>query len=235
MNGQFLAIAQDPRIIRGVHHYCDEWCGYCPATKRCLVFRCEEVLRAERGRKEEEGTFASMDEAIAFTRQISSIEGIRTDELDELLAHPPGESGVRTEDPLADRALEYAVRTELALLPAALQLGSRRPSQPPAVPSAEEVVMWYHARIYMKIFRALVSAASDCAAGPRGEDARGCAKLAIVSIDRSRAALQVLRPTAGADLVDPLIAMLADLDRGLEERFPAVRSFVRVGLDCPVA
>jgi hypothetical protein len=45
----------------------------------------------------------------------------------------------------------------------------------------------------------------------------------------------MLRPTAGADLVDPLIAVLADLDRGLEERFPGVRSFVRFGLDCPVA
>ena len=235
MNAQFLAISQDPGIVPGVHHYCDEWCGYCPVQQRCLVFRCEEVLRAERGRKAEEGTFASMEEAIAFTRQISSIEGIRTDELDELLAHPPGESGVRTEDPLADRALEYAVRTELALLPAALQLASRRPSQPPAIPSAEEVVMWYHARIYMKIFRALVSAASDCAAGPRGDDARGCAKLAIVSIDRSRAALQTLRRNAGADLVDPLMAMLDELDRGLEERFPEARSFVRVGLDCPVA
>jgi hypothetical protein len=155
--------------------------------------------------------------------------------LDELMAHPPGESGVRTEDPLADRALEYAVRTELALLPVALQLGSRRPSQPPTVPSAEEVVMWYHARIYMKIFRALVSAASDCARGPRGDEARGCAKLAIVSIDRSRAALQLLRRSTGADLIDPLIAMLGELDRGLEERFPEVRSFVRVGLDCPVA
>ena len=95
--------------------------------------------------------------------------------------------------------------------------------------------MWYHARIYMKIFRALVSAASDCANGPRSDDARGCAKPAIVSIDRSRAALQMLRGSAGADLIDPLMAILADLDRGLEERFPQVRSFVRVGLDCPVA
>jgi hypothetical protein len=176
-----------------------------------------------------------MEEAIAFTRQISAIEGSRTDELDELLTHAPGESGVRTDDPLADRALEYAVRTELALLPVALQLGSRRPSQPPAIASAEEVIMWYHARIYMKIFRALVSAASDCAAGARGDEARGCAKLAIVSIDRSRTALQALRGSTGAQVIDPLIAILADLDRGLEERFPAVRSFVRVGLDCPVA
>ena len=96
-------------------------------------------------------------------------------------------------------------------------------------------LLWRPPRIYMKIFRALVSAASDCAHGPRGDDARGCAKLAIVSIDRSRAALQMLRGSTGGHLIDPLIAILADLDRGLEERFPAVRSFVRLGLDCPVA
>ena len=95
--------------------------------------------------------------------------------------------------------------------------------------------MWYHARIYTKIFRALVSAASDCAAGPQGEDARGCAKLAMVSIERSRMALQVLRRTTRPDLIDPLIALLGDLDRGLEERFPEARGFVRVGLDCPIA
>ena len=235
MNGQFLAISQDPRIVPGVHHYCDEWCDYCPVTRRCLVFRCTEVFREERGRKEEEETFANIDEAIEFTRQLAAVEGIRTDELDELLAHPPGESGVRTDDPLAERALDYAARTELLLLPVALLLASRRSRPSPGGPSPEEVIVWYHARIYMKIFRALVSAASDCAAGPRGDDARGCAKLAIVSIDRSRAALHSLRGTVGAGRIDPLIAILDELDRGLEERFPAVRSFVRVGLDCPVA
>ena len=26
MNPRFLAIAQDPSIIHGVHHYCDVWC-----------------------------------------------------------------------------------------------------------------------------------------------------------------------------------------------------------------
>jgi hypothetical protein len=87
----------------------------------------------------------------------------------------------------------------------------------------------------MKIFRALVGAASDCDAGRRGEDARGCAKLAMVSIERSRAALQTLRQTAGGDQVDSLIAILGELDRGLDARFPEARSFVRVGLDCPVA
>ena len=173
MNAQFLAIAQDPRIIPGVHHYCDEWCDYCPVTLRYLGFRCVEAFRKNRGRTETEGTFANTDEAFELTRQLAAIEGLRTDELDELLAHPPGQSGVRTDDPLAERALDYAARSELLLLPIALQLASRRSSRSPSgLPSPEEVVVWYHLRIYMKIFRALVSAASDCAGGPRSDDAR---------------------------------------------------------------
>jgi hypothetical protein len=57
----------------------------------------------------------------------------------------------------------------------------------------------------------------------------------MASIERSRVALEMLRGRFGADQVDPLIAMLAELDRGLEQRFPDARAFVRPGLDCPVA
>jgi hypothetical protein len=97
------------------------------------------------------------------------------------------------------------------------------------------VIVWYHLRIYMKIFRALVSAASHCGAGAGNDDALGCAKLAMVSIDRSRSALLRLGQTAGAHQTDPLIAILDELDRGMQQRFSAARSFMRPGLDCPVA
>src|SRR6185503_14666653 len=186
MNATFLAIAQNPRIIPGVHHYCDEWCSYCPVTERCFSFLCTEAFRRERGRREEEETFADMGEAVEFTRQLCAVEGVRTDELDELLAHGPGESGVRTDDPLAERALDYAARAELLLLPIALQLASRPAVPARSGPTPEEVVVWYYLRIYMKIFRALVSAASDCHGGRHSDEALGCAKLAMVSIDRSR-------------------------------------------------
>jgi len=235
MNEQFVAIARNPRIIPRVHHYCDEWCDYCPVTERCLEFLCTEAFREARGKEADEETFASMDEAVAFTRQLCAIEGVRTDELDELLAHPPGQSGVRTDDPLAERALDYAARAELLLLPVALQLASRGPARSPAGPSPAEVIIWYHLRIYMKVFRALVSAASHCAAGAGNDDALGCAKLAMVSIERSRTALQMLRETAGAAETGPLITILDELDQGLQQRFPAARAFLRPGLDCPVA
>jgi hypothetical protein len=235
MNEQFVAIARDPRIILRVHHYCDEWCDYCPVTERCLQFLCTEAFRRAQGKQADEETFASMEEAIAFTRQLCAVEGVRTDELDELLAHPPGQSGVRTEDPLAERALDYAARAEILLLPVVLQLASRRSSPSPAGPSPAEVVIWYHLRIYMKIFRALVSAASHCSAGARNDDALGCAKLAMVSIDRSRSALQMLGQAAGANETGPLVAILNELDQGMQQRFPDARAFMRPGLDCPVA
>ena len=235
MNEQFAAIARNPRIIPRVHHYCDEWCDYCPVTDRCLEFLCTEAFREARGKQADEETFASMEEAIAFTRQLCAIEGVRTDELDELLAHPPGQSGVRTEDPLAERALDYAARAEILLLPVALQLASRGSARSPSGPPPAEVVIWYHLRIYMKIFRALVSAACHCGEGAGNDDALGCAKLAMVSIDRSRSALQLLGQSAAAQETNALIAILDELDRGMQQRFPTARAFMRPGLDCPVA
>ncbi|HMF98815.1 MAG TPA: hypothetical protein VKE96_31155 [Vicinamibacterales bacterium] len=129
MNAQFLAIARDPQIIPGVHHYCDEWCDYCAVTARCLEYRCTEQMRTDRGLRRSDPTFATMDEAVSFTREVSAVEGLRTDELDALLAHPPGQSGVHTSDPLAELAWEYAERVTMLMGPVALQwaMESRTP------------------------------------------------------------------------------------------------------------
>jgi hypothetical protein len=235
MNAAFVAISRDPRIIPGVHHYCDEWCGYCPVTGRCLSHRCTEAFRQDLGRQAHEETFSSMEEAVQFTRDVAAVEGVRTDELDELLGHPPGESGVRTDDPLARRALEYAVHAEAIFLPIALQLAARPVVTSPSGPTPEEVVVWYHLRIYMKIFQALVSHESVCDHQKRRVETLGCAKLALVSIARSRGALDALRGRLRAGHADTLSAMLDELERGLDAKFPGARDYVRVGLDCPVA
>jgi hypothetical protein len=232
MNAQFLTIARDPAIIHGVHHHCDEWCDYCPVTSRCLAFRCMAEFRRQHGRSDVGVPFANMEEAIAFTRELAAIEGTRTDELDALTADPPGQSGVETSDPLAATAWEYAVRAALFTMPAARTLA--RPRAGPAGPEPVHVVLWYHLRIYMVMFRALVERDSgggaDCV-----EHATGCAKLALVSVQRSRAALQALRGAADEGEIDGLLSLLEALERGVDERFPNARAFVRVGLDCPVA
>ena len=234
MNPRFIAVADDPRIIPGVHHYCDEWCDYCPVTDRCLAFRCTNEHRKERGRREGDPTFANLEEAIAFTRDVAAVEGTSTEELDALVSNPPGQSGIETADPLARLAWDYAMRVALWLAPVAQEAIDERHSATGPPPLA--ILLWYHVRIYMKVFRALVGK-EHTALGLRNrtEDATGCAKLALVSVQRSRSALAAAALPAPAHEIARLDDMLRELERGIDERFPQARTFVRVGLDVPVA
>jgi hypothetical protein len=233
MNAQFLAIAKDPRIIPGVHQHCDEWCDYCPVTSRCLAFRCMAELRRQHGRSHADPPFTSMEEAVAFTRELAAIEGTPTEELDALLANPPGQSGLETSDPLASLAWEYAVHITLVLTTSGRKVATAKPR--PSGPEPEDVVVWYHLRIYLRVVRALIGREKQPGSTGRMEDATGSAKLALVSIERSRNALRSLRIAANDVEISGLMDLLDALERGLDEQFPNARSFLRVGLDCPAA
>jgi hypothetical protein len=231
MNTRFLTIAKNPVIIPGVHHHCDEWCDQCPVTNRCLAFRCTEDFRKQHKRRGGDPTFSSMEEAVRFTREIAEVEGTTTEELDELLSKPPGQSSITTDDPLAAAAWNYSISAAVFMMPLmddVLGADSR-----PGRPEPADIVLWDHLRIYMRVFRALV--ARERPGSEKQDDAVGCARSAIVSIARSRTALGMLRAAENAAETDSLIAQLDTLERGLDERFPGARSYVRIGLDCPVA
>jgi len=234
MDPQFLAIARDPRIIPGVHHYCNEWCDYCPVAARCCGYLCTELHRQRHGRKDGEPTFTAIDEAVAFTRELSAAEGVRTDELDALLASAPGESGIATSDPLAELAWQYAERVSGLMAPLVLEWMMKPPPPTRDGPPPMETLLWYHLRIYMKVFRALVARETH-AGGAESEEARGCGKLALVSIDHSLDALSRLTEAfSAADLAD-LQQRLTRLRDQLERKIPDARAYIRVGLDEPVA
>lgn len=232
--GRFLAIARDPRIIPGVHHYCDDWCDYCPMTQRCLAFRCAAEVQRERGGDPSRPKFDDIEDAIAFTREIATTEGASTDVLDALVSSAPGQSGIDTDDPLAGLAWEYAMEAASALGPFAGSIAADSPTE--GGPSPWEVLLWYHLRIYMKLFRALVARDRSVAGvATRPDEAVGCAKLALASIQRSRAALLALDGAFEPARREPLEALLDTLERGIDERFPAARAFIRVGIDVPAA
>jgi hypothetical protein len=233
VNPRFLAVAKDPAIIPGVHHYCDEWCDYCAVTRRCLAFRCMKEWRKQRGRPPADPPFASMDEAARFTRELADAEGMRTDELDAILADPSGFSDRASSDPLASTAWEYAVGVAVLMMPVTTTIAALEPR--PAGPGPEEIVLWCHLRIYMSVFQALTSAERRLATDTGGDDALGCAKRTIVMAARSRRALQAIRTVDRAAEIDALVSLLGVLEQGIDERFPGARSFVRLGLDVPVA
>src|SRR5690606_14607461 len=84
-----------------------------------------------------------------------------------------------------------------------------------AAPSPEEVLLWYHLRIYMKVVRAI--AADEAGAGRAvAEETSGLGKLTLVCIERSRKALRQMKTRTDPATIVPLEGMLDTLEREIE-------------------
>lgn len=93
------------------------------------------------------------------------------------------------------------------------------------------VVLYYHLRIYMRVFRALVARARKRrGVSVPADEELGSAKLALTMIDRSKRAWDTLAQTENAAVITPLVSTLNEIERGLQAR----RAFVRIGLDLPI-
>jgi hypothetical protein len=231
LKGLFAAAARDARLIPGVHRYCDEWCARCGVTDRCLAFRAVAVYRKARKRSSTEPTFRDSAEAVAFSREIAAAEGLRTPELD---AFATGGKLPRLQqrDPLLDCAWEYALGVSLwlVLTPEDIQAFARSPVAPP-----EEVVLWHHLRIYLKLLRALIARERTIGVASENEDANGCARLTLVSVQKSRQALLQMKRRSAPPPPGSLVRLLDAIEQGIDKRFPHARAFIRVGLDVPAA
>jgi hypothetical protein len=223
----------DPTVVRGIYDTCDQWCVYCPASARCLAYRCRPDGAPEHEPQEIYSNIATrLDEAMKLLRELNTSEGRPIPELDALL-----DQHLRTpamwappDDPLERLGRRYARVSSSYLV--------SHPEFPfvmryrPMGPTPFEVFAWYHLFIAVKICRAI---ASDAGAA-RGEpglrrDALFSAKVALLGIDRSRAALREMQ--AGDDDVrlPHLHAQLSRLSFEVEKRFPGARSLIRPGLD----
>jgi len=234
LRARFLAIAQDPRLIHGVHHHCDEWCPYCPVAPRCFGNRCTQEFNRAMGRPPDSGVH-DVDEAIALTRAMNAIDGSSCAELDALTSERPEDRArMSTSDRLASEAWEYAVRVAFALAPIAPTIVAAPPRLPR--PAPEETILYYHARIHVRLVRAFIARDGGVpGATNRVDETLGSAKLALVMVRKSRAAWEALRADGPPENVDSMVARLDELERGIDDRFPGARDFVRLGLDVPVA
>jgi hypothetical protein len=217
-------------MIPGVYNYCDDWCARCPVTTRCRAYGFRQRL--------ESGSLGQTPDPLAdevtFTREIAAADGLPTPGLDAQLAgDPDGDYVLREDDePLARHALAYAVASEILVRKA----GWRAPSSLslPTPPPPLDVIVWYHLFLAMKTRRALIGAYRAERGDPDAlDDARGSAKIALISIDRSRAALKSAATGRVRQFAKQLVVMLDILEAGLEARVPNSRQYVRMGLDAP--
>lgn len=229
----FIKASLDPTQIPGIYNTCDQWCMYCPATARCLAYQCRPPDAKEEDRQDIYANIADrMFEGLKLLRDLNQAEGRDILQLDALMRDPREQLVL----PAVDDPLERMGRRHAKLVYTYL---ISRPDYPFVIrprsdgPLAVEVLAWFHTLIAAKIYRALTSSAAAARGDASGSgDARASAKVALIGIDRSRAAIQEMQQEDEDVRLDELGAHLRRLARELEARYPDARTFARPGLDC---
>jgi len=208
---------QDGFIV-GVHNYCDRWCETCAFTSRCQALTVRSEVETDR-----QPTPRWLQECVAEMNAVL-LETPTDQRFGRLLrCVAPEHHGIEQRA----RAYSFAAAGFLQTLEAA-------PDGDHADPRT--IVGRYCVLIPTKVYRALAALANEDVYAehwPRDHD--GSAKVALITIERSRAAWIAmaelgLAPVMGAEqFVSDLSRLADDLDRV----FPNARTFVRPGLDEP--
>jgi hypothetical protein len=227
----FNQVRLDPTLIKGIYNTCDQWCMYCPATARCLVYRCSSEIRSGK-QNIFKSLAARLREGIEFVKRLREAEGTPTPELDAMLADDPA---ARANVPPVDDPLERAAARYARLSDAYLLSRDDFPFEMiwhPNGPTPYEVFAWFHSLIGVKVYRALwCSAAVARGDAAKKDDALISAKVALIGIDRSLDALAAMSSEDDDTRLELMGSQLRRVKRELEGRFPEARSFVREGLD----
>jgi hypothetical protein len=243
-------------IIPGLHYFCDHRCWRCPLSDRCRVpIRMAESPEAIRPAKSAGPagrvaavvlasmyvTFEEVTMAVsAASAPVGLLEG--RGEAPAAPALDMDEPNVMStaarsaeNDPLVSRAKEYA-RSSMRVL-TGLRSGLARRGDPVATDAAdrlEEISL----TVASKIYRAVSSALEAGTFTDIQSDANGSAKVALLLIEESRRAWQVLMQPGRAianGAPARFVKVLEDLESGLHQKFPRAFEFVRPGFDTGAA
>jgi len=234
-------LADNSRMISGIHNYCDRWCERCEFTDRCLNFALDreekkEAEASETGVDDSEAATKVVEQGLQSTlelvRKMAAEAGVDLEELGVAEEHPPPDprEGAR-EHPCSVAAMEYTgivdtwfeTRTDLFRNKAVMVArqvvadfpGSDPESEVNALKENVDAIRWYQHFLYPKIMRALGSAEHERERGHDDEfprDSAGSAKIALIAMDRSIDAWTHLR-NALLDDTDSILDVLAHLER----------------------
>lgn len=234
MANRLLTLASDPNLVPGIYNGCDQWCHYCPATGRCLAFAYRP--EPDRGDSLYENLEAKMFESMRYLKECHEAEGLQPPE--DLVLLLSGEAPSRAacasiDDPLARMGKHYAILATAFLASSDEPLPAAPLPRRVGGPTPLDAFLYYHVQIAIKIYRAISSAREAArTGGPQARwDADVSAKVALLGIDRSDEALQVMALDDRDPRIEHMRRHLARLRRGIEGRFPAARTLVRPGLD----
>lgn len=224
-------------FISGIFNYCDRWCERCPLTARCSVYAMEQEFAEDARDQAQEAFWRNLQNIFVETktilREAAATRGIDIDRLDL------EEAGEIIEQ--KRRAVEQQDLIKIAEK-YTKQAGVFLQAQDLSVAGAGDylrlemlqIIGWYHFFIAAKINRALYAETDEEDAADFDsfrDDGNGSVKIALIAIDRSISAWNILLNADNARDIKPLIQLLEALRRMCEEKFPNARDFLRPGFD----
>ncbi len=258
---ELMSIMDNPNLISGIYNYCDRWCERCTKTDRCSVFLTTPKMDPENFPDEEsyfDAVFQSLHDSFLISMELlqrsATEKGI---DLDDISTNPDlaqielNRIEVR-KSPISNLANDYVVighewfntcADSLKALEKSLQqadqmnLPNRNPKKEAAdLRNALEVISHYNRQIYVKLIRAQSSRLEDVTTFEKDEfpkDSDGSAKVALIGIDHSIKAWEVLwhHLPEQEDTILPILSLLDSLRNQTEALFPEARDFKRPGFD----
>jgi len=251
----------NPNRIPLIHNYCDRWCERCTMTSRCTVYEMEqEEGKIPPLKKDEANTEfwkRMLEPLIAMNqmmRQMCIEKGIDPDDMSDFEEYEREKAAVDKEArslPCVRLTREYAERVgewdkatrklfkakEKELLSVAVQglPGRDVEREIQDIKDAYEVIMWFQHFIYVKTMRAVdgkIRGVPDVIAD-MPKDYEGSAKIALIAIERSKAAwVRFLKYfPEKEDETLTLLALLERAAKALETFIPDAPAFTRPGFD----
>jgi hypothetical protein len=228
------ALARDPAIVAGIYDACDQWCAYCSATNRCLAFRASNAAEVGGVFQPAGGDGEQVSGGSILLKVLADAEGRLAPP--EIEAVASGDARLVQDVFSLNDPLERLGRRYMTLADA--YLGSR-PDFPESFgawrregPSALEVLAWFHTLAPARVFRALLCDA-EARRGIHGRrtDMLRAAKVALIGLDRSSAAIETLQLTDDDPRLALMLTLVRQLRQAVESRFSGARSHLRPGLD----
>lgn len=237
-------------FISGVHNYCDRWCERCPFTARCRVYADEQEL-SEEAKDPQDPAFwqnikKSFEGVLEMLHKIMEEMGIDPAEVEKMPTPEPSPDLKALEKTMREKTMQYAdsvdqfFKQDSAFFEQksdelAEQIEAGKPVDLESwqfFQDAVEVIRWYQYFISAKIHRA-VTGLEDEDEEQIQNDSNGSAKIAMIAVERSLGAWEVLRrqlPEKGEEILE-LQRRLQHLRAEINRLFPHWAKFHRPGFD----
>ncbi len=255
---ELLKRVRDKRYISGIYNYCDRWCERCQFTSRCL--NCK-IVEEQFGDLQEKDVlneafwqkFSEMlQDTLSMVKEMAKENGIDIDSIDfekdydnedpikenpftDLISHI-SENYAKTVNDWFNSNEYILIEKEDEINRIRLIASQNNPVKEAAdINDAIEIIGWYQYQIHIKLKRASESAPEEESRdyGDFPKDSDGSAKVALIGIDRSISAWNMLLsyfPDQKRQIIDS-IALLENIKNRVEIQFPSARDFMRPGFD----